>query len=182
MQNDTHLIWIDLEMTGCDPFNDHIIEVASIVTDSDLEILSEGPVIAIHHKEEILAGMDEWNVLHHTQSGLVDRVRQSSIDYREAELLTLANLRQWVPKGKSPMCGNSICHDRRFLGRCMPELEAYFHYRNIDVSTLKELARRWSPELVQGVKKRHEHLALADIKESIEELRYYRDCFISCQS
>lgn len=181
MKNDTHLIWIDLEMTGCDPFTDHIIEVASIVTDSELEILSEGPVLAIHHEEDILAGMDEWNVSHHTQSGLVERVRQSTIGYREAELRTLACLRQWVPAGKSPMCGNSICHDRRFLGRFMPDLEAYFHYRNIDVSTLKELAHRWAPELAQGVQKRHEHLALADIKESIDELRYYRNCFLSCK-
>ncbi len=181
MQDDTHLIWIDLEMTGCNPFTDHIIEVASIVTNSELQILSEGPVIAIHQEEKMLAGMDDWNTTHHTQSGLVDRVRQSTVDYREAELRTLECLRLWVPEGKSPMCGNSICQDRRFLGRFMPDLEAYFHYRNIDVSTLKELACRWAPELAEGVKKRHQHVALADIKESIEELRYYRNCFISSQ-
>lgn len=180
MKEPTNLIWIDLEMTGRDPFTDHVIEVATIVTDNNLAILAEGPVVAIHQSEDILKDMDEWNTSHHTRSGLLERVRNSQADYRSAEQQTLDFLRQWVPKGMSPMCGNSICHDRRFLGRFMPELEAYFHYRNIDVSTLKELAKRWAPELAEGVRKNHRHLALDDIRESIAELLYYRDCFISC--
>ncbi len=176
-QNPNHLIWIDLEMTGLDTRNDAIIEIATVVTDSELNIVAEGPVIAIHQSEERLAGMDEWNTRQHGQSGLVQRVRDSRIDEAEAERQTLAFLRQYVPAKASPMCGNSICQDRRFLARCMPDLEDYFHYRNLDVSTIKELARRWAPEVYKGFKKDSSHLALDDIKDSIAELRYYREHF-----
>ena len=178
MQNDQNLIWIDLEMTGLDPDNDVIIEMATIVTDSELNTLAEGPVIAIHQPDEILNGMDEWNTRQHGQSGLTQRVRESTISMAEAERQTLAFLDQWVPARKSPICGNSICQDRRFLYRHMPQLEAYFHYRNLDVSTLKELAARWAPHVRDGVKKTGSHLALDDIRDSIEELRYYRKHFI----
>ena len=178
MQNPQNLIWIDLEMTGLDPDTDVIIEMATIVTDSQLNVLAEGPVIAVHQSDEILAGMDEWNTRQHGGSGLTQRVRESTILTAEAEALTLDFLEQWVPKGKSPICGNSICQDRRFLYRHMPTLEAYFHYRNLDVSTLKELAARWSPEIMSGFKKGGTHLALDDIRESIAELRYYREHFI----
>ena len=178
MQNPQNLIWIDLEMTGLDPDRDVIIEMATIVTDSDLNTLAEGPVIAIHQPEEILAGMDEWNTRQHGGSGLTQRVRESTILTAEAEALTLAFLEQWVPKGKSPICGNSICQDRRFLYRHMPRLEGYFHYRNLDVSTLKELAARWAPQVRESFKKGNTHLALDDIRESIAELRYYREHFI----
>ncbi|ENA33003.1 MULTISPECIES: oligoribonuclease [Pseudomonas] len=178
MQNDQNLIWIDLEMTGLDPDNDVIIEMATIVTDSELNTLAEGPVIAIHQPDEILNGMDEWNTRQHGQSGLTQRVRESTISMAEAERQTLAFLEQWVPARKSPICGNSICQDRRFLYRHMPQLEAYFHYRNLDVSTLKELAARWAPHVRDGVKKTGSHLALDDIRDSIEELRYYRKHFI----
>ena len=178
MQNPQNLIWIDLEMTGLNPDTDVIIEMATIVTDSQLNVLAEGPVIAVHQSDEILAGMDEWNTRQHGGSGLTQRVRESVIHTAEAEALTLAFLEQWVPKGKSPICGNSICQDRRFLYRHMPTLEAYFHYRNLDVSTLKELAARWSPEIMSGFKKGGTHLALDDIRESIAELRYYREHFI----
>jgi len=178
MQNPQNLIWIDLEMTGLNPDSDVIIEMATIVTDSQLNVLAEGPVIAVHQSDEILAGMDEWNTRQHGGSGLTQRVRESLIQTAEAEALTLAFLEQWVPKGKSPICGNSICQDRRFLYRHMPTLEAYFHYRNLDVSTLKELAARWSPEIMSGFKKGGTHLALDDIRESIAELRYYREHFI----
>ncbi|MDH1108663.1 oligoribonuclease [Pseudomonas otitidis] len=178
MQNPQNLIWIDLEMTGLDPDNDVIIEMATIVTDSHLNVLAEGPVLAIHQSDEILAGMDEWNTRQHGQSGLTQRVRESRISTAEAEAQTLAFLEHWVPKGKSPICGNSICQDRRFLYRQMPSLEAYFHYRNLDVSTLKELAARWAPHVRDGVKKSSSHLALDDICDSIAELRHYRDHFI----
>ncbi|AYN95869.1 oligoribonuclease [Pseudomonas sp. LTJR-52] len=178
MQNDQNLIWIDLEMTGLDPDNDVIIEMATIVTDSELNTLAEGPVIAIHQPDEILNGMDEWNTRQHGQSGLTQRVRESTISMAEAERQTLTFLEQWVPARKSPICGNSICQDRRFLYRYMPQLEAYFHYRNLDVSTLKELAARWAPHVRDGVKKTGSHLALDDIRDSIEELRYYRKHFI----
>ncbi len=178
MQNPQNLIWIDLEMTGLDPDNDVIIEMATIVTDSQLNVLAEGPVIAIHQSNEILAGMDEWNTRQHGGSGLTQRVRDSQITTEDAEAQTLAFLEQWVPKGKSPICGNSICQDRRFLYRRMPRLEAYFHYRNLDVSTLKELAARWAPEVLAGFKKGGTHLALDDIRESIAELRHYREHFI----
>ncbi|WP_436595719.1 oligoribonuclease [Pseudomonas aeruginosa] len=178
MQNPQNLIWIDLEMTGLDPDRDVIIEMATIVTDSDLNTLAEGPVIAIHQPEEILAGMDEWNTRQHGQSGLTQRVRESTVSMVEAEAQTLAFLEQWVPKRSSPICGNSICQDRRFLYRHMPRLEGYFHYRNLDVSTLKELAARWAPQVRESFKKGNTHLALDDIRESIAELRHYRDHFI----
>ncbi|MFV3331667.1 oligoribonuclease [Pseudomonas sp. NY15437] len=178
MQNPQNLIWIDLEMTGLDPDKDVIIEMATIVTDSDLNILEEGPVIAVHQSEELLAGMDEWNTRQHGQSGLTQRVRESNISAAEAEAMTIAFLEKWVPKRSSPICGNSICQDRRFLYRHMPKLEGYFHYRNLDVSTLKELAARWAPAVRDGFKKGNTHLALDDIRESIAELRYYREHFI----
>ncbi|MCO3738503.1 oligoribonuclease [Pseudomonas aeruginosa] len=178
MQNPQNLIWIDLEMTGLDPDRDVIIEMATIVTDSGLNTLAEGPVIAIHQPEEILAGMDEWNTRQHGQSGLTQRVRESTVSMAEAEAQTLAFLEQWVPKRSSPICGNSICQDRRFLYRHMPRLEGYFHYRNLDVSTLKELAARWAPQVRESFKKGNTHLALDDIRESIAELRHYRDHFI----
>ncbi|AYF89774.1 oligoribonuclease [Pseudomonas sp. JS3066] len=177
MQNALNLIWIDLEMTGLNPDTDVIIEMATIVTDSELNVLAEGPTIAIHQSDEILAGMDEWNTRQHGQSGLTQRVRESRISMAEAEAQTLAFLDQWVPKGKSPICGNSICQDRRFLYRHMPQLEAYFHYRNLDVSTVKELAARWSPKVRDGVKKSSSHLALDDIRDSIAELQHYREHF-----
>ncbi|CJK92323.1 Oligoribonuclease [Streptococcus pneumoniae] len=178
MQNPQNLIWIDLEMTGLDPDNDVIIEMATIVTDSQLNVLAEGPVIAVHQSDEVLARMDEWNPRQHGGSGLTQRVRESRISTAEAERLTLEFLEQWVPKGKSPICGNSICQDRRFLYRQMPTLEAYFHYRNLDVSTLKELAARWAPQIMEGFKKGGTHLALDDIRDSIAELRHYREHFI----
>jgi oligoribonuclease len=176
--DESNLIWIDLEMTGLDPQQDQIIEIATVVTDARLEVLAQGPVIAIHQPESILSEMDEWNTRHHGESGLADRVRHSRSDTADAERETLAFLRQYVLPGKSPMCGNSICQDRRFMARLMPELEAYFHYRNLDVSTLKELARLWKPELLSGFAKKGAHLALDDILESIDELKYYRERFI----
>ncbi|MFO7859257.1 MAG: oligoribonuclease [Ectothiorhodospiraceae bacterium] len=174
-QNADNLIWIDLEMTGLDTDRDCIIEIATAVTDSDLTILAEGPMIAIHQADSILQGMDEWNTRQHGRSGLVDRVRRSEYDEASAEAETLAFLQQWVPEGTSPMCGNSICQDRRFLHRSMPRLEQYFHYRHVDVSTLKELARRWNPDLPKEFKKSGAHLAMDDVKESIRELRFYRE-------
>jgi oligoribonuclease len=176
--SDTHLIWIDLEMTGLDTQNDYIIEIATVVTDADLNVIAEGPVIAIHQEDEILAGMDEWNTNQHGRSGLVARVRASTVSEGQAEAATLRFLEQWVPKGASPMCGNSICQDRRFLARWMPRLEAFFHYRNLDVSTVKELARRWAPPLAEAFSKDSRHLALDDIRDSIAELRYYRETFL----
>lgn len=172
-----NLVWIDLEMTGLDPETDHIIEIATIVTDSDLRILAEGPVVAIHQSDSILDGMDEWNTSHHNSSGLVDRVRQSQFGAGDAEARTIDFLRQWVSAGASPMCGNSICQDRRFLARYMTTLEAFFHYRNLDVSSVKELAKRWAPDVAEGVVKKGAHLALSDIKDSIDELRHYREHF-----
>jgi oligoribonuclease len=170
-----NLIWIDLEMTGLDCQTDRIIEIATIVTDSQLNLLAEGPMLAIHQSDAVLAAMDDWNQKQHGESGLIARVRASRVDEREAEWRTLEFLSLHVPKGKSPMCGNSICQDRRFLARCMPELEAYFHYRNLDVSTLKELARRWYPERIKAFNKTSTHLALQDIRDSIDELRFYRE-------
>lgn len=174
-QDNNNLIWIDLEMTGLDTQTDVIIEIATIVTDGQLNTLAEGPVLAIHQPESVLSAMDEWNQRTHGQSGLIERVKNSKINEQMAEQATLEFLNEFVPSRTSPMCGNSICQDRRFLARCMPQLEAFFHYRNLDVSTLKELARRWVPELVKGVQKKGVHLALDDIRESIEELRYYRE-------
>jgi len=173
----SNLVWIDLEMTGLNPFTDQILEVATIITDSELRILADGPVLAIHQPEEVLAAMDKWNTQQHGCSGLVERVRQSTCTCRQAELETLDFIRQWVGYRVSPMCGNSVWHDRRFLARFMPELEQYFHYRNIDVSTLKELARRWAPGLAK-FNKENKHLALEDIRESIAELKHYGDYFI----
>ena len=177
-QDAQHLIWIDLEMTGLNPDTDKIIEIATIITDKDLNILAQGPALAVHQSDEALDAMDEWNQTHHGQSGLIERVKASTIDDAEAERLTLEFIKQWLPERTSPICGNSIGQDRRFLVRYMPELEAYFHYRNLDVSTLKELAARWAPSLKDGFKKQTKHEALADIIESIEELRYYREHFI----
>ncbi len=176
--SDQNLIWIDLEMTGLVPETDRIIEIATVVTDSELNILSEGPVLAVHQSDNLLDGMDEWCTRQHGQSGLTERVRQSRVTELDAENQTIAFLQAWVGKGKSPMCGNSICQDRRFLARYMPQLEGWFHYRNLDVSTLKELAARWKPALYEGFKKKGSHLALDDILESIEELKYYRQHFI----
>ena len=174
MVSDQNLIWVDLEMTGLEPDHDVIIEIDTIVTDSELNTLDEGPVIALHQSEQRLAAMDEWNTTHHTRSGLVERVRQSTDTETSASDKTIEFLQQLVPAGVSPMCGNSICQDRRFMARHMPVLEQYFHYRNLDVSTLKILAQRWRPELEQGFVKTGAHLALDDIRESIDELRYYR--------
>ncbi len=176
-----NLIWVDLEMTGLEPDEDVIIEIAVIVTDSDLNELAVGPVLAIHQTDQVMAGMDDWNQRTHGNSGLIQRVKESSVDEASAEQQTIEFLKPWVPAGSSPICGNSICQDRRFLARSMPELERYFHYRNLDVSTLKELARRWRPELLEGLTKQGSHTALADIRESIEELKYYQQHFIKTQ-
>jgi oligoribonuclease len=176
--NEMNLIWVDLEMTGLEPDTDRIIEVAVVVTDMNLNTIAEGPVFAIHQSDETLDKMDAWNKGTHGKSGLIDRVRASTVSEAQAEEQLIAWLRQYVPAGKSPMCGNTICQDRRFMARTMPKLESFFHYRNLDVSTLKELCRRWKPELVAGFKKHQKHTALADIIESIEELKYYREHFI----
>ena len=173
-----NLIWIDLEMTGFDPLQERIIEIATVVTDSELNILAEGPSIAINQSEKLLQAMDEWNTNQHGKSGLTSRVQKSSVTEAQAELATIEFLKQWVPQGASPMCGNSIGQDRRFLVRYMPELANYFHYRNLDVSTLKELVRRWKPELINGFTKKGSHLAMDDVYDSIEELAYYREVFI----
>jgi oligoribonuclease len=174
-QDANNLIWIDLEMTGLDTNNDRIIEIATIVTDSHLNILAEGPVLAIHQPDEVMEGMDEWNTRQHGLSGLTERVRTSTLDELMAEQQTIAFLVEYVPANTSPMCGNSICQDRRFLARCMPELERYFHYRNLDVSTIKELAIRWSPNIAKGFRKESSHLALDDTRDSIRELKFYRE-------
>jgi oligoribonuclease len=174
----TRLIWIDLEMTGLKPESDHIIEIATVVTDKHLAVLGEGPVLAIHQPDTVLEAMDDWNRRQHGASGLAARVRASTISAQEAERQTIAFLERWVEPGVSPMCGNSICQDRRFMAREMPELERYFHYRNLDVSTLKELARRWAPEVFNGFQKSSTHLALDDIRDSIRELAHYRATFL----
>lgn len=174
-QDPENLVWIDLEMTGLDPDRDVIIEIATVVTDKHLNLLAEGPVLAIHQPDALLDAMDDWNKNQHGGSGLVERVRSSEYNAARAEAETLEFLGDWVPPGVSPMCGNSICQDRRFLARGMPDLEAYFHYRNLDVSTLKELARRWAPDIAKGFSKQSSHLALDDIRDSISELRYYRE-------
>jgi len=174
----TRLIWIDMEMTGLSPESDRIIEVATVITASDLTVVAEGPVLVVHQEAAVLDGMDAWNKGTHGRSGLIDRVRTSTFDEQAVESATLAFLAQHVPSGVSPMCGNSICQDRRFLARYMPKLEAYFHYRNLDVSTLKELVKRWKPAIAGGFSKRGKHEALADIYESIDELKYYREHFI----
>lgn len=174
-----NLIWIDLEMTGLSPRDDRIIEIATIITDSDLNIIEEGPVMVIRQPLVRLAEMDEWNTRTHTESGLINRVKESTIDEAEAELVTLAFIAKHVSGNHSPLCGNSICQDRRFLALYMPKLEAYLHYRNLDVSSLKELARRWRPELLNDFKKNNTHRALDDIRESIDELKYYRKTFLN---
>lgn len=176
--NDMNLVWVDMEMTGLDPDTDRIIEVAVVVTDMHLNVLAEGPVFAIHQSDETLDKMDNWNKGTHGKSGLIDRVRASTVTEADAEVALIAFLKNFVPANKSPMCGNTICQDRRFMARGMPKLEAFFHYRNLDVSTLKELCRRWKPELASGFKKHQKHTALADIIESVEELKYYREHFI----
>ncbi len=178
----TNLIWIDLEMTGLDTLNDKIIEIATVVTDNQLNILAEGPVHAIHQSNQCLADMDEWNTKQHTKSGLVERVKNSTTNESIAEQDTLTFLKQWVPANTSPMCGNSICQDRRFLARLMPDLERFFHYRHLDVSTLKILAQHWAPNINSGLVKQTQHTALADVYDSIEELKYYKKHFIKTES
>ena len=176
--SDQNLIWIDLEMTGLYPDTDRIIEIAVVVTDANLSIRVEGPVFAVHQSDATLDAMDAWNKGTHGKSGLIDRVKASTVDEAQATAQTIEFLKRYVPAGKSPMCGNSICQDRRFLANYMPTLESFFHYRNLDVSTLKELAKRWKPELMAGFKKAQAHTALADIHESIDELVYYREHFL----
>jgi oligoribonuclease len=176
--NATHLLWLDMEMTGLSPDNDRVIELAIVVTDADLNTVAEGPVLVVHQPDEVMNAMDNWNKGTHGKSGLIDRVKASVLSEAAAEAQMLEFVSQHVPPKTSPMCGNSICQDRRFLARYMPELEAYFHYRNLDVSTLKELAKRWQPGLAEAFKKSNRHEALADIYESIDELKYYREHFI----
>ena len=177
-KSNQNLIWVDLEMTGLDPEKERIIEIATIITDSNLTIVAEGPNLVIHQSKELMANMDDWNTNQHGKSGLTERIRKSQITESEAVKATIDFLKQWVPAGQSPMCGNSIGQDRRFLVRYMPELANYFHYRNLDVSTLKELVRRWKPELMNGFDKKGSHLAMDDIHDSIAELAYYREVFI----
>lgn len=172
--DENNLIWIDMEMSGLNPDSDRVLEVAVVVTDAQLELIAEGPALAVHQDERVLAAMDDWNTSTHARSGLTGRVRESTLDEAAAEAAVLDFLRRYVPEGRSPMCGNSICQDRRFMARWMPRLEAYFHYRNLDVSTLKELARRWKPAAYRAFEKQNRHEALADIYESIAELKHYR--------
>jgi oligoribonuclease len=176
--NQNNLIWLDMEMSGLLPDSDRILELAAVVTDAELNVLAESPVLVIHQSDTVLEGMDAWNKGTHGRSGLIQKVKDSTLDEEQASLQMLAFLKNWVPAGKSPMCGNSICQDRRFMARFMPDLEKYFHYRNLDVSVFKELARRWKPEIYSGFKKASKHEALADIYESIDELKYYREHFI----
>jgi len=178
MDKKQHLIWIDLKMTGLSPDTDRIIEIATVITNTDLRVVAEGPVLAVHQSKAVMDAMDDWNQHHHGINGLIERVRVSPYDESTAEQVTLQFLAQYSERGYSPMCGNSICQDRRFLARYMPELEAFFHYRNLDVSTVKELARRWRPDLMDGLKKESSHKALDDIRDSISELQYYREHFI----
>jgi oligoribonuclease len=177
-QDSDNLIWLDMEMSGLSPDSDRILELAAVVTDAELNVLAQSPVLVVHQSDAVLAGMDAWNQSTHGRSGLIDKVKASTLDEAAASTIMLEFLRQHVPAGKSPMCGNSICQDRRFMARYMPELEAFFHYRNLDVSVFKELARRWRPAIYSGFKKASKHEALADIYESIEELKYYREHFI----
>ena len=179
-QDHNALIWIDLEMTGLDTQSDFILEIATIVTDAELNILAEGPVLAVHQPDAVLEAMDDWNRRTHAGSGLIERVRASTLTAADAERETLAFVQQYVGRHKSPLCGNSICQDRRFLSRLMPQLEDWLHYRNLDVSTIKEIARRWKPAIIEGFQKKNTHKALDDIRESIEELRYYRQHFFNC--
>jgi oligoribonuclease len=176
--NQNNLIWLDMEMSGLLPDSDRILELAAVVTDAELNVLAESPVLVIHQSDAVLDGMDAWNKGTHGRSGLIQKVKDSTLDEEQASLQMLAFLKNWVPAGKSPMCGNSICQDRRFMARFMPDLEKYFHYRHLDVSVFKELARRWKPEIYSGFKKASKHEALADIYESIDELKYYREHFI----
>lgn len=176
--NQNNLIWLDMEMSGLLPDSDRILELAAVVTDAELNVLAESPVLVIRQSDAVLEGMDAWNKGTHGRSGLIQKVKDSTLDEEQASLQMLAFLKNWVPAGKSPMCGNSICQDRRFMARFMPDLEKYFHYRNLDVSVFKELARRWKPEIYSGFKKASKHEALADIYESIDELKYYREHFI----
>lgn len=177
-QSHNSLVWMDLEMTGLDPEKDRIIEMATIITDRDLNVVEQGPVIVIHQDKELIAGMDEWNTRTHTRSGLVDKVRVSRVTEREAEIETLDFIQRHTLKNRAPLCGNSICQDRRFLYKYMPELSEWLHYRNVDVSSFKEVAKHWSPSILDGFEKRASHQALEDIKESIEELKYYRNNLI----
>ncbi len=177
-ENNNNLIWLDMEMSGLLPDSDRILELAAVVTDANLNVLGESPVLVIHQSDAVLDGMDAWNQSTHKRSGLIDKVKASTLDEQAATEQMIAFLKQYVPTGKSPMCGNSICQDRRFMARYMPDLESYFHYRNLDVSVFKELARRWKPEIYSGFKKASRHEALADIYESIDELKYYREHFI----
>lgn len=177
-QDQNHLVWLDMEMSGLDPDKDRILEIAMVVTNAQLETVAEGPVLVVHQSDAVLDGMDAWNKGTHGKSGLIDKVKASPFSDAQVEAQYLAFLQEWVPKRTSPMCGNSICQDRRFMARYMPALEDWFHYRNLDVSTLKELCRRWKPELAKGVEKKNKHTALADIYESIEELKFYRDNFL----
>ncbi|MFO1346097.1 MAG: oligoribonuclease [Rhodocyclaceae bacterium] len=177
-QDANNLIWLDMEMTGLDPDRDRVIELAMVVTDAGLETLAESPVWTVHQSDAVLDAMDDWNKKTHGRSGLIERVRASTTDEAAVAAEAMAFVAEWVGKRVSPMCGNSICQDRRFMARYMPELEAYFHYRNLDVSTLKELCRRWKPEVAKGFEKKADHTAMADIRESIAELRYYRDNFL----
>ncbi len=177
-KNDTHLVWIDMEMSGLDPDKDRVLEVALVVTDKDLNLVEEGPVLVVHQPDAVLDGMDNWNKGTHGKSGLIDKVKASTLTEAAVEEAMIAFMKKHVSARTSPMCGNSICQDRRFLARHLPQMEAYFHYRNLDVSTFKELAKRWKPQIMDGFKKANLHTALSDILESIEELKYYREHFI----
>jgi oligoribonuclease len=176
--DESNLVWVDMEMSGLSPDTDRVLEVAVVVTDAQLAVLAEGPVLVVHQSERVLSGMDSWNTATHGRSGLTDRVRASRLDEEQAQRQLIGFLQTLVPAGKSPMCGNSICQDRRFMARWLPQLEAYFHYRNVDVSTLKELARRWKPDVYRSFEKKSRHEALADIYESVDEMRHYRQFFI----